>query len=1155
MTKSELIVGLMATALGTTMSTADTLIVPSEFPTIQAAIFAASDGDTIAVQPGEYSESIFVVGVELEIVAVGGPGSATIDSANAGPCVSINGVGSAGTVLDGFVVRNGASRTLGGGLLIAGVDGVSIRNCTFQTNHSDEDGGGAGVAEDATASFTDCIFEGNTAANDGGGLCILANGGFTVERCRFVDNMAGGDGGGAQVGATSTLEEDESPPRIINSVFTGNSAEVSGGGAFIISAGLSCPTFPCYVGGVYGCTFSRNTAEFGGGVDGGAAFVGAPLSVVNCILHGNSGDYPLYDNGDFEVVFTPSFLNCNVDFEGDADPRFVSELGADGVPGTGDELLELLPGSPCIDAGYVYAGGSTVLNGELDVSGRIRRIDSVFTADTGTTEGPLPIVDIGAHEFEDEDVDGTIAVWTGAGGAFDASSNWFGGVEPEVGIATWLDGPDAPETETTLRGNITIGQLFVNSGDWSMVGTNRSSVRSVSVGREGDMGKEPGSIFLGSYAGDRSSFAMTNLNLFCESLVLGRGDFEIGPSDGGGSVSISAVGSVVIATDDDTRLPSEFRGEGSVTTVPVGTLPSFWNLGVTQPTGLLGVTGNYYQSGGTLFPDTLGRLRFDLADPDQSLAVTGTARLGGPVEFEFDPLDPPKLEVGETFEIVTATDGFDGTTFSLARTSGIGGGLFLTLQTNDSLGGTGSSVVATVNSAEELLLGDSENEATDAVVDAIVVDLDGVDGPDLVLSVPNTADPTGSTGSLVILLNQGVTGSSWDGFEAYGSAIAISVGRNPAGLDAGDVDGDGDIDLAVANRSDGTVSILENDGTGTSFTKTDVDSQPNLAGNADPLDVYIGDLDGDGDADLAVTNGADGSVVAFANQTSPFGGGFGGVDGGTESDPGSKITTFDPGQADGKDRDDRVKGASSGGNSVKSSSTAPSAGGGIVLTWETNSVGGSPVDIAVGLLDGDGLPDVATADEVGGTISILLNDPSPSETYFPAITVSIGDSPISIDIGDLDGDGDSDIGVICEDAAGDRVLRVVQNMLVESGQFALSVLATDSLVGQEPFLLRIRNVDVDASGIGDVVALTGNSALTGDPADGFGALLGLGKSVPCVGDINLDGIVNAADLGLLIGAWGNKGGAADLNGDGLVTAADLGLLIGGWGPCPDGLGD
>jgi hypothetical protein len=45
---------------------------------------------------------------------------------------------------------------------------------------------------------------------------------------------------------------------------------------------------------------------------------------------------------------------------------------------------------------------------------------------------------------------------------------------------------------------------------------------------------------------------------------------------------------------------------------------------------------------------------------------------------------------------------------------------------------------------------------------------------------------------------------------------------------------------------------------------------------------------------------------------------------------------------------------------------------------------------------------------------------------------------------------------------------------------------------------------------------------------------------------NNDGAVNAADLSLLLGAWGASGGAADLNGDGTVGAADLALLLGGW---------
>ncbi len=49
-----------------------------------------------------------------------------------------------------------------------------------------------------------------------------------------------------------------------------------------------------------------------------------------------------------------------------------------------------------------------------------------------------------------------------------------------------------------------------------------------------------------------------------------------------------------------------------------------------------------------------------------------------------------------------------------------------------------------------------------------------------------------------------------------------------------------------------------------------------------------------------------------------------------------------------------------------------------------------------------------------------------------------------------------------------------------------------------------------------------------------------------LGDLNGDGTVDAADLGILLGAWGSAGGAADLNDDGIVDAADLGILLGSW---------
>lgn len=86
----------------------------------------------------------------------------------------------------------------------------------------------------------------------------------------------------------------------------------------------------------------------------------------------------------------------------------------------------------------------------------------------------------------------------------------------------------------------------------------------------------------------------------------------------------------------------------------------------------------------------------------------------------------------------------------------------------------------------------------------------------------------------------------------------------------------------------------------------------------------------------------------------------------------------------------------------------------------------------------------------------------------------------------------------------------------------------------------------------------------GDDCDGDGApdnwelALGLevdedGDEIPdscqqgVFGDLNGDGIVNGADIGLLLGAWGTAG-PGDLSGDGLVDGADIGLMLGAWTP-------
>ena len=63
-------------------------------------------------------------------------------------------------------------------------------------------------------------------------------------------------------------------------------------------------------------------------------------------------------------------------------------------------------------------------------------------------------------------------------------------------------------------------------------------------------------------------------------------------------------------------------------------------------------------------------------------------------------------------------------------------------------------------------------------------------------------------------------------------------------------------------------------------------------------------------------------------------------------------------------------------------------------------------------------------------------------------------------------------------------------------------------------------------------------------------LVDLGVERPaCPLDLNGDGVIDAADLSLVLGAWGTDDEIADANGDGVVDAIDLSSILGAWGPC------
>lgn len=128
---------------------------------------------------------------------------------------------------------------------------------------------------------------------------------------------------------------------------------------------------------------------------------------------------------------------------------------------------------------------------------------------------------------------------------------------------------------------------------------------------------------------------------------------------------------------------------------------------------------------------------------------------------------------------------------------------------------------------------------------------------------------------------------------------------------------------------------------------------------------------------------------------------------------------------------------------------------------------------------------------------------------------------------------------------------VGSNVVPEIYPFSVDVAlaAGDNLVVSnidlEPIVFEIPPKDLPI-GIGPVI-ITANVDLSAASLSGL--LVSDGND--CEGDFNGDGVVNGADFGAILAAWGIcKGCPEDLNGDGLVSGADVGAFLALWGQCP-----
>ncbi len=286
--------------LSTCSVLADTLHVPDDYPTIQAGIDAALDGDEVVVAPGAYFEAINFLGKTIALRSSDGPEVTTIDGAghlHVVQCVSSEG---SDTVLDGFTITGGSANgeefpdNIGGGMY-NDASSPTVTNCSFVGNFAG--GGGAGGTGsgggmyniDSSPMITNCSFIGNDVhVNQGsGGGMFNENSNPTVTNCMFSGNTSSRSGGG--------MENSSSSPTVTDCSFTGN----EGGG---MGNGDSDPT-------VTNCSFIGNSSGRGGGMEN---FESNP-TVTNCSFIGNSSTADTHSPGGggmFNRESNPTVTNC-----------------------------------------------------------------------------------------------------------------------------------------------------------------------------------------------------------------------------------------------------------------------------------------------------------------------------------------------------------------------------------------------------------------------------------------------------------------------------------------------------------------------------------------------------------------------------------------------------------------------------------------------------------------------------------------------------------------------------------------------------------------------------------------------------------------------------------------------------------------------------
>ena len=270
---------------------------------------------------------------------------------------------------------------------------------------------------------------------------------------------------------------------------------------------------------------------------------------------------------------------------------------------------------------------------------------------------------------------------------------------------------------------------------------------------------------------------------------------------------------------------------------------------------------------------------------------------------------------------------------------------------------------------------------------------------DLAVAITRFDGPPNSGFVSVILQNPAARGTFFKGAH-------YPIVNDPIAMAVGDLNDDGLPDLVVASATSEYASVLLQDrnNPGVFLPATRVFIGQVQSG------IAIGDLNGDGLPDIAAAVNTRNLKILFANPAGPPGSYLDPVDVRLNGAAGAVAI----GDLDGDGANDLVVALTARSQVAVLLQDARTPG--TFLAENDFPVGLQPFAVKIGDIDGDGIPDLVTADfgpaaGTGGGVSVLLQDATNRGSFAAAQRYHAGLGPEDVAIGDLNGDGRADLGV------------------------------------------------------------------------------------------------------------------------------------------------